>query len=112
MTFGVLVDKSEVLERAAQTARERQVRLATAEAELIVQVVRAYMNALGLSFGPAAASTLADLLRPAEAGEPLVAPPAAGEARAGVRRQVSSELAGEPPLLPGGEGRARFPRPV
>ena len=110
VVYGVLVDKAEVLERAAQTASERQIRLAEAQAELIVRVIKSYHEAIGLTFGPAARTTLSALLRRAEAGEPLVAPPGVEEARAEVRRQLSSELGGGPLLGASRDGRARFPR--
>jgi transposase-like protein len=109
--FGVLVDKSEVLERAAQTAREREERLAETEAHLIIRVLRTYLESIGLSFGRPAASTLSAILRQAAAGEPLVAPPVAAEARAEVRRQVGSEPRQR--ALPGGDdGVSSFPRPM
>ena len=59
---------------------------------------------------PAARTTLGALLRRAEAGEPLVAPPGGEEARAEVRRQLSSELGGGPFLLASRDGRARSAR--
>jgi transposase-like protein len=113
VVYGVLVDKAEVLERAAEAARERQVRLAGAQAELIARVIRTYLESIGLSFPPPVASTLSALLRQAAAGEPLVPGPEAEEARAEIGRQVGAELGSGPRLLPGADDGGRsFPRPT
>jgi hypothetical protein len=107
LTMAILTDKSGVLEEAARREEERQLRLAEGQGRLLVAVIDAYLEAIGLSAGPAARKTLAHLLRQAGAGEPLSSPAEAAEARADIIRQVGSELNVGPPLLPPGTGTGR-----
>jgi hypothetical protein len=107
LTMAILTDKSGVLEEAARREEERQLRLAGAQGRLLVAVIDAYLEAIGVSAGPAARKTLAHLLRQPGAGEPLSPPAEADDARADIRRQVGSELDVGPPLLPPGTGTSR-----
>jgi hypothetical protein len=78
LTFAILSDKSGVLEQAAERAAEQQVGLAQAHPEQLVEVVCAFLDALGVPFtdrGPAR-RLLAGLLRQAGEGAPLAPSPA------------------------------------
>jgi hypothetical protein len=82
-SFAILSDKSGVLEQAAERAAEQEVRLAQAHAEQLVEVVCAFLDALGVPFtdrGPAG-RLLAGLLR--QAGEGGAAGALARPRRAG-----------------------------
>jgi hypothetical protein len=50
LTFAILSDKSGVLEQTAERAAEQEVRLAQAHAEQLVEVVCAFLDALGVPF--------------------------------------------------------------
>jgi hypothetical protein len=106
LTMAILTDKSGVLEEAARRDEERQARLTAAQGALLVEVIRMYLETVGLTLGPAARQTLAHLLRQAKDGAPLSPPAEAAEARAEITRQVVSQLDVGPPLLPPGTGRA------
>jgi transposase-like protein len=75
LTMAILTDKSGVLEEAACREEERQVRIAEGQAQFLVAVIRVYFGAVGLTLGPAARQTLAQLLRQATDGGAL-SPPA------------------------------------
>jgi hypothetical protein len=112
LTMAILTDKSGVLEEAARREEERLVRIAEGQAQLLVAVIRAYFEAVGLTLGPAARQTLAHLLRQAKDGAPPSPSAEAAEARAEVRRQVGSGLDAGPPLLPPGTGAGRRVSPA
>jgi hypothetical protein len=97
---GILTDKAQQLEQAAERARASQIRVAEAEAELITEVLCRYLEQLGLSWTPAAKRSLAHLLRKAKAGEPLTPGPDTAQAAAEVRHKIGSDLEVSEPRLP------------
>jgi hypothetical protein len=93
IAWAVALDKSAMLEAAAAAAEERQLRLARADAELIVAALRTVFDGAGLPWTQCK-PLIAAVLKQAEAGEPLSAPePAASHARAAIRQVIEAELA-------------------
>ncbi len=74
ITFGILTEKSIMLEQHAANARERRVKLNDAQGELMVRAIEEFLTALGLPFSDHVKALLAWLLqRPGDA--PMEAPP-------------------------------------
>jgi hypothetical protein len=92
LTMAITLDKSAMLEAAAQAAQEGQVRLAEADAQRIYAVLKSYFDATGLTFTPAARRVLRDLLCQAGTGDELSRPAAAEDAAREIREQIGSEL--------------------
>jgi hypothetical protein len=112
LTMAILTDKSGAVEETARREEERQVRIAEGQGKRIAELIRMYFETVGLTLGPAARKSLAQLLRQATDGAPLSPPAEAAEARAEIRRQVPSGLDVGTPLLPPrtGTGRRVFAR--
>ena len=103
VSAGIAADKTGQLEEASARAAERHVRLQSSQAEVIVEVIRAFAEALGIPLGESARRVLGDLLRQARGGGVLVASPvdaeaAAADVREAFGRRELSAPAGEPTI--------------
>lgn len=96
VVFGVLVDKSAVLQTAAAQAEERQAKIAQDEAQLLVGVVEATWRELGVPLGAAGRKVLGHYVKQASGGTIVegTAPDARAAARE-LREAVLSEAGGE-----------------
>jgi hypothetical protein len=99
LTMAILTDKSAALEEAARR-EDRLVRIAEGQGQLLVAVIERYFEAVGLTLGPAARQTLAQLLRQATDGAPLSPPAEAEGAKRESRERIGTQLGDVPPLLP------------
>lgn len=95
LTAAILLDKSNMLEKAAEAADDRQARLTAEQGERLVDVLRATFDAVGVLWQPAVQEVVAHVMRCATSGAPLEPGPSAEAARAAVESGFRIKLRAE-----------------
>jgi hypothetical protein len=105
IALGILLDKSGILENAAQAQQDRQLRLAQATGQQLAAIIHLAFEAIGIRPTESVRALVADLLRQASSGGPLVvspalAQPAWSDVRERLRAEILQELEEERLALP------------